>query len=152
MTDISKHESKEEWEGSHSDDSRVDLLVIGSTIHVNNNMERHSEFIQFEVCGFQEIHLFVVYLLHANCRNVCQVSLYHILLKKGCPEISNQYMLLLSQHIKINIKQLLSGNEHQIDESNRLVLNRLPLLIFKSVEVPELVSQLLHSLSQDRLG
>ena len=71
MAHISKHESKQEREGSNRDDSRINLLVIGSTIHVNNHMERHREVIQFEICRFQEIHFFVVNLLHANCRDIC---------------------------------------------------------------------------------
>ena len=45
MAHISKHESKQEREGSNRDDSRINLLVIGSTIHVNNHMERHREVI-----------------------------------------------------------------------------------------------------------
>lgn len=50
MHDITKHDTKEEWEGNACKQCWVCLFVSWNTISINNQLECTCEFINFEVC------------------------------------------------------------------------------------------------------
>jgi hypothetical protein len=59
MTHISVHDTKQEWESNHGEDSRVDFLVHWDTIGVYNLLEWPSEFVAFDISGWLNSMVFI---------------------------------------------------------------------------------------------
>ena len=51
VTNITKHDSKEEGEGDDREETRVGLLVVGNTISLNNFLSRSRKTVGNKMCG-----------------------------------------------------------------------------------------------------
>ena len=49
MTNVTKHNTKQEWEGNYGENSWVHLLVHWNTISIDDFLECVGEFIRFDV-------------------------------------------------------------------------------------------------------
>lgn len=89
MTDITKHDSKEERKGDDCEDGRICFLEHWNTICVHNLLEGIGEFIRLNVSRLLDSMIFV-------SSDFCSIEISQIvpqiaLCICGAPKVSNEY-------------------------------------------------------------
>lgn len=98
MSNITKHDTEQEWESYYGKYSRIDFLVHRDTIGVNDLLESSSELIWLDVCGWCNSVIFKS--LKVSSGVVLEYFSDLSLLETGAPEISNVGSLTLSHIVQ----------------------------------------------------
>ena len=95
MTDISKHDCKEERECRNSEEPWVDFSVSGYAVGVNNHLEGGCDIVELEISwrlniirGFGWLQLAKVHSLLLILMETLEGSVNNIVLAMGDPEVS----------------------------------------------------------------
>lgn len=107
MAHVSKHHTKEEWEGYYSEHSRVCLQIPRNTISVHNLLVHSREFVSFYVrwpsdrMGFirRDSHRFVTLKTLRDS----------VLLVNRSPKVPGESLRLPFHHVKRLIQRLFFG-------------------------------------------
>ena len=113
MAQITKHHSKEEWEGNNCKNSRVDFFMHRNSICVDDLLENFSKFIRFDIGGRLYAVIFGPLKI---CRSKYRQALSDLLLLlTWTPEIAYVGSFILPHQIKAVIDCSFFGYKPFVD-------------------------------------
>jgi len=99
MEYITKHNSKQKWEGYAGENGGIDLLVRWHTISIDDFLEYPSEFIQSKVCRLYQAFDFIWALLVLQTVQIHLIDLSLNIEVFGHPNESISDSLTILEHV-----------------------------------------------------